>query len=332
MDSPLIDMRFINLHEFGGADQLYIDKMPIPEPKPDEILIRVVAAGVNRPDIVQRQGLYPAPADHSPVLGLEVAGIIKALGADVEHWRVGDEIVALTNGGGYAEFVAVPVGQCLPKPKNISMIEAAALPETLFTVWGNVFMRAQLRAGETFLVHGGASGIGSCAIQLARAFGARVFTTVSSAEKAEACQKLGAEIAIVYPEQDFVEWIKTHTQGRGVDVILDMVGGDYIARNIKTAAPDGRIVNIAFMRGSRVDVNMMPVMLKRLTLTGSTLRSQSNSAKAAIARQLLELVWPKILNAEIAPLIDSVFDFSDVKAAHQRLESGAHIGKIVLCF
>lgn len=328
-------MKFIDLHDFGDTSNLFVAECERPLPKAGELLIRVLAAGVNRPDIIQRQGHYPAPEGASKILGLEVSGTVEAIGPDcddlgVQPWSVGDRVCALTNGGGYAEYVCVPVGQCLPIPENISFIKAAAIPETFFTVWSNLFMRANLSEGETLLVHGGASGIGTAAIMLAKAFAIDVLATAGTAEKAALCEHLGADVAMNYNEQDFVSAAKNFTGNKGVDVILDMVGGDYLQRNIKAAAVEGRIVNIAFMRGSKVEVNMMPVMMKRLTLTGSTLRAQSSQTKAAIARQLYERVWPKLVDGSIAPFIDTVFEWQDVTDAHQLMESGAHSGKIVL--
>lgn len=322
-------MQTITIKNFGSPDVLGVDESPIPTPKSDEVLIRVHAAGINRPDILQRQGLYPAPADASPILGLEVAGEIVEIGKDVTDWKVGDKVCALVNGGGYGEYAVAPAAQCLPTPDNFSFIQAAALPETFFTVWHNLFQRAQLKSGETLLIHGGSSGIGTTAIQLAVAFGVKVFATAGSAEKCSAINSLGA-IAINYREQDFVTEIKTQTQGQGVNVILDMVGGDYIQRNFSAAAKNGRIVNIAFLNGSKTELDLMPVMLKRLTLTGSTLRAQSPQMKATIAQELKQHVWPLLNAQKIKPIIDSVFSFVDVVKAHERMESSQHIGKMVL--
>ena len=322
-------MKFIDFKSPGDASQLFIDEAEIPSPKMDEVLIRVHAAGINRPDILQRQGAYPAPVDASPILGLEVAGEIIRSGANVKRWKQGDKVCALVNGGGYADHVVAPAAQCLPVPQEFSYLQAAALPETFFTVWHNLFQRARLTAGKSLLIHGGASGIGTSAIQLARAFGVQVFATAGSAEKCAAIGALGA-IPINYREQDFVAAIKEHTQGQGVNVILDMVGGDYIQRNFFAAAKDGRIVNIAFLQGSKTQVDFMPLMLKRLTLTGSTLRAQSAQSKAVIARELEEKVWPLLNNKIIEPVIDSVFPLDQVAAAHMRMESNQHIGKIIL--
>lgn len=324
-------MKFIALTNAGGVENLQLQAMEIPEPAADEVLIRVYAAGINRPDIMQRQGLYPPPADASPILGLEVSGEIVACGAEVNDWNVGDKVCALVNGGGYAEYALAPATQCLPIPESFSYVQAAALPETFFTVWHNLFQRAQLKAGEIVLIHGGSSGIGTVAIQLARAFGAKVFATAGSADKCEAIESLGAT-AIHYRDQDFVAVIKEKTQGQGVNVILDMVGGDYIQRNFSAAAKDGRIVNIAFLQGSKTQVDFMPLMLKRLTFTGSTLRAQSAQSKALIANELKQKVWPFLENKTIEPVIDSVFPFAQVAAAHTRMESSEHVGKIILDF
>lgn len=327
-------MRVITLKKFGSADMLQLDESPTPKPRSGEVLIRVRAAGINRPDILQRQGLYPAPADASPILGLEVAGEVAACGEDVFDWQPGDKVCALVNGGGYAEYALAPAAQCLPIPRDFSYIEAAALPETFFTVWSNLWQRAKLKAGESLLIHGGTSGIGITAIQLAIAFGVKVFATAGSAEKCKAIEALGG-VAINYREQDFVEELKHLTQGQGVNVILDMVGDDYIQKNISAAAKEGRIVSIAFLNGSKAHLDLMPLLLKRLTLTGSTLRAQSPQAKAAIAQELKHYVWP-LLNAEkeglpkIKPVIDSVFALADVANAHKRMESSQHIGKIIL--
>ena len=322
-------MKFIATTQAGDASQLIVSEGEIPSPKADEVLIRVYAAGINRPDILQRQGLYPPPIDASPILGLEVAGEIIACGKNVIRWQPGDKVCALVNGGGYAEYAVAPAAQCLPIPDNFTYIQAAALPETFFTVWHNLFQRAGLKANETLLVHGGSSGIGITAIQLARAFGAQVFVTAGSTEKCTAVAALGAT-AINYREQDFVAVVKEKTNGQGVNIILDMVGGDYIQRNISASAKDGRIVNIAFLQGSRVQVDLMPLMLKRLTLTGSTLRAQAAAVKALIASELEEHVWPLLNTKCIEPIIDSVFPFAQVADAHARMESSQHIGKIIL--
>jgi putative PIG3 family NAD(P)H quinone oxidoreductase len=323
-------MRAIHLQGTGAIDCMQVQFLPVPEPKADEVLIRVHAAGVNRPDILQRQGLYPAPPDASPILGLEVAGEVVACGSAVNQWQPGDKVCALVNGGGYAEYAVAPQAQCLPVPKNFSFIEAAALPEIFFTVWHNLWQRAKLTAGETLLIHGGSSGIGTAAIQMAVAKGITVFATAGSAEKCAVCEKLGAAKAINYRAQDFVSAIKNLTQGRGVDVILDMVGGDYIQRNISAAAKEGRIVNIAFLKTSKVEVDFMPMMLKRLTLTGSTLRAQSTIVKATIAVELQHEIWPLLVQGKITPYIAAQFPLVEVVTAHQLMESSEHIGKIIL--
>lgn len=323
-------MRFIDTPEFGAAEVMRLAEMDAPECKAHEVRISVKAAGVNRPDVIQRQGHYPAPPGASPILGLEVAGVIDQVGSAVSQWQPGDEVCALSNGGGYADKVCVPAGQCLPVPEGLSMVEAASLPETHFTVWSNVFQRAALKSGESFLVHGGSSGIGTCAIQLGKAFGARVFATAGSAEKCAQCEALGAEHAINYRTSDFLEDFKERLGKQGVDVILDMVGGDYLQKNISLAARDGRIVNIAYLQGAKAEVNFMPVMLKRLTLTGSTLRPQSDAVKASIAAELREKVWPLYANQTLRPVIAQVFPLAQVVQAHQLMESSQHIGKIML--
>lgn len=324
-------MRVIQVKQPGSPDELMVAEQAAPEPRSDELLIEVAYAGINRPDIIQRQGFYPPPEGASPLLGLEVAGRVLALGDEVQGWQVGDAVCALTNGGGYAEQVSVSAGQCLPVPEGLSLRQAAALPETAFTVWGNVFDRAQLRRDETLLVHAGASGIGSMAIQMAVAMGAKVITTASSAEKCAACVELGAELAIDYTQDDFVEKVMAFTAGRGVDVILDMVGGDYMARNISCAATEGRIVNIAYLRGSIAELNMMPIMLKRLTLTGSTLRPQSSAAKTAIAEKLQRNIWPQVIAGKIKPLLHPVeFTLEQAAEAHHLMEANKVIGNLVL--
>lgn len=323
-------MRYIDLPECGGPEMMQLADGEIPEAGAGEVLIRVAAAGVNRPDLIQRAGFYPPPPGASPVLGLEVAGEVAAVGEGVTRWHVGDRVCALTNGGGYAEFALAPAAQCLPVPDGLTAVEAAALPETFFTVWSNLMHRAQLKPGEVLLVHGGSSGIGTTAIQVAASLGVRVFATAGSADKCAACEKLGAERAINYREQDFVAEVLAATSGRGADVILDMVGGDYVDRNIQCAARDGRIVNIAFLAGAKVEVNMLPVMVKRLTLTGSTLRPQPPEVKAAIARDLEARVWPLIAAGKIRPQIAATFPLAEVAAAHRLMASSNHIGKIVL--
>lgn len=323
-------MKYIDTPNFGAPDVMQVAEGERPGIQENEVLVKVAAAGVNRPDVIQRQGNYPAPKDASPILGLEVAGEVVEVGSVVTTLKQGDKICALTNGGGYAEYVNVPESQCLPVPEGYSMVEAAALPETFFTVWSNVFDRGQLKAGETFLIHGGTSGIGTTAIQLAKAMGAKVYATAGSDEKAKACEALGAELAVNYKEQDFLPTIKDHNDDKGIDVILDMVGGEYIQKNLFLAAIEGRIINIAYLQGPINKVNFLPVMLKRLTLTGSTLRPQSLDAKAAIAQQLKEKVWPLLENKTIKPVIAKTFALEDVVEAHTLMESNAHIGKIIL--
>ncbi|MGD8176998.1 NAD(P)H-quinone oxidoreductase [Marinimicrobium sp. ARAG 43.8] len=327
MDS---NMRFIHCEGPGGPKVMMLCEAAKPAPGPDEVLIRVAACGVNRPDVLQRRGLYPPPDDASPVLGLEVSGTVVHVGENVERWRQGDEICALVNGGGYADHVVAPARQCLPVPKGMDLVDAAALPETLFTVWHNLWQRARLQPGETLLVHGGASGIGTTAIQLAKALDHTVIVTAGSREKCDACRKLGADRAIHYRDEEFVEEVKAFTDGRGADVILDMVGGDYIQRNLKAAAPEGRIVNIAYLQSSEAKVDFTPLLLKRLTLTGSTLRAQSADTKAAIARELEQRVWPLIALGRIRPLINHRFSLVEAPQAHELMESNQLIGKILL--
>ena len=323
-------MTAIEIREPGPPDVLDPTQRPVPEPGEGEVLIEVAAAGVNRPDVLQRQGHYAPPPGVTDIPGLEVAGRIVAVGSDVSEWRVGDEVCALVAGGGYAAYCVAPAGQCLPLPRGYSMVQGAVLPETFFTVWSNVFDRAGLRSGETFLVHGGSSGIGTTAIQLAKAFGARVFATAGSAEKCKACEELGAERAINYREEDFVAVLKDLTGGKGVDVVLDMVGGDYIARDIQAMALEGRHVSIAFLQSPKVTLNLFPMMLKRLTLTGSTLRARPAADKAAIAARLKEQVWPRLEEGSIRPLVHRTFPLAEAAASHALMESSAHIGKIAL--
>jgi putative PIG3 family NAD(P)H quinone oxidoreductase len=322
-------MTAIEIREPGGPEVLVPASRPVPSAGPGEVLIKVAAAGVNRPDVLQRKGGYPPPPGASDIPGLELAGQVVALGEGAERWTLGDRVTALVAGGGYAEYCSAPAAQCLPIPEGLDLAEAAALPETFFTVWSNVFDRGGLQAGESFLVHGGSSGIGTTAIQLARAFGSRVFATAGSAGKCRACEELGAERAINYREEDFVEVVKAATDG-GVDVILDMVGGDYIPRDIKALAPDGRLVFIAFLGGSTAEVNFLPMMIKRLTLTGSTLRIRPIGFKAAIAQQLETKVWPLIAQGQIRPVMHQRFPLAEAAQAHGLMESSTHIGKIVL--
>lgn len=323
-------MKAIEIREPGGPDVLQITERPDPAAGARQILIKVKAAGVNRPDVIQRMGLYPPPPGASDIPGLEVAGTVEALGEGTTGFEVGDKICALVPGGGYADLCAAPVETCLPVPEGFSYVQAAALPETYFTVWSNVFDRAGLSAGEVILIHGGSSGIGSTAIQLARAFGATVITTVGSAEKAGFCSALGADLAINYREEDFETRVADYTGGAGVNVVLDMVGGDYIAKNIACLAPDGRHVSIAFLNGPNVELNMLPVMLKRLTLTGSTLRPRDNIFKGAIASSLKKNVWPLLEKGAVKPVIDTVLPLEKAGAGHALMESSRHMGKIIL--
>lgn len=320
-------MRAIEITEAGGPEVLQLCERPIPEPAYGQVVLKVAYAGVNRPDALQRAGLYAPPPTASDLPGLEASGEVVAVGPGVQGLAIGNTVCALLPGGGYAEYAATPAAHCLPVPDRLGLREAACLPETFFTVWSNVFTRGGLTAGERFLVHGGSSGIGTTAIQLARAFGARVFATAGSAEKCEACEELGAERAINYREEDFVEILKAEG---GADVILDMVGGDYIPRNLKALAEDGRLVQIAFLGGPKVEVNFTTLMTRRLTMTGSTLRPQSDLAKARIAQDLREAVWPLLSSGRVAPVMDQEFDLSDAARAHARMESSGHIGKIVL--
>jgi putative PIG3 family NAD(P)H quinone oxidoreductase len=331
MTGPLPQsMRFIDMAGPGGPEVLALATGPVPQPGPGEVLIRVAAAGVNRPDVLQRTGSYPPPPGASPVLGLEVAGTIAALGPGVTEWRQGDTVCALVPGGGYAEYCVTPAPQCLPVPHGLSLIEAAVLPETFFTVWSNVFDRGRLKPGESFLVHGGSSGIGTTAIQLARAFGARVFATAGSPEKCAVCRELGAERAIDYRQEDFAAAIKEATQGRGVNVILDMVGGPYIEKNLRSLAVEGRLVQIAFLQGSKVTLDLVHLMMRRQTITGSTLRPRPVADKAAIAQALREKVWPLIEKKQVRPIVDRSFPLAEAAEAHRLMESSAHIGKILL--
>ena len=324
-------MRVVEIAEPGGPEVLRPSTRPVPTPQAGEILIRVHAAGVNRPDALQRAGAYAPPPGASDLPGLEAAGEVVAVGpGGGSRWRPGDRVCALLPGGGYAEYALTHRDHALPVPGDLSMIEAAALCETFFTVWHNVFERGRLVAGESFLVHGGSSGIGTTAIQLAAARGARVFATAGSPEKCAACEALGAERAIDYRAADFVSVTQEATGGRGVDVILDMVGGDYLARDVRALAPDGRLVMIAFLGGPKAELNFAQVMTKRLTITGSTLRPRSVEAKARMAAALESEVWPLLASGRIAPVMDRTFPLEDAAGAHARMESSAHIGKIVL--
>ena len=320
-------MNAIEITAPGGPEVLQSCTRPRPVPNADQVIIQVAYAGVNRPDALQRAGLYNPPAGASDLPGLEASGTVVEIGENVSDLAVGDRVCALLPGGGYAEYVATPAAHCLPIPTGLSMKQAACLPETFFTVWSNVFMRGGLQAGERILIHGGSSGIGTTAIQLANAFGARVFVTAGSDEKCQACTDLGAERAINYRDEDFVDVMRAVG---GADVILDMVGGPYIPRNLKGLADDGRLVQIAFLQGPKTEVNFVQLMTRRLTFTGSTLRPQSDLAKAKIAQQLRNVVWPLLSQGKIAPVIDSTFNMAEAAAAHSRMESSAHIGKIVL--
>jgi putative PIG3 family NAD(P)H quinone oxidoreductase len=324
------EMTAIEITAPGPPDVLRPTRRPVPSPGPGEVLIKVKAAGVNRPDLMQRQGLYAPPPGASDIPGMEVAGDVVAVGSGVGDWRVGDEVCALLSGGGYAEFCAAPAPQCLPVPKGLDAIQAAALPETVFTVWTNVFDRGRLHAGETLLVHGGSSGIGTIAIQMGRAFGARVFATAGSPEKCAACERLGAERAVDYKKEDFVAVLREATAGRGVDVVLDIVGGDYVPRNVELLAVEGRLVQIALQQGPKVELDLRPVLQRRLTLTGSTLRPRTVEQKGAIARSLEMDVWPFIEAGRIRPVIHATVPLAEAALAHHVLETGAHIGKVVL--
>lgn len=323
-------MRCIDMTGTGGPEVLSVAKGPVPVPGEGQVLIRVSAVGVNRPDVLQRSGSYPPPPGASPVLGLEVSGTIALRGAGAGRWKEGDEICALVPGGGYAEYCVAPEAQCLPVPRGLGLIEAAGLPETFFTVWSNVFDRGRLASGEIFLVHGGTSGIGTTAIQLARAFGAHVFATAGTPEKCAVCVELGAERAIDYRREDFVAVVKEATGGRGVDVILDMVGGPYVEKNLRSLAVEGRLVQIAFLQGSKVSLDLVHLMMRRQTITGSTLRPRSVADKAAIARALEEKAWPLIEAGKVRPVIDRTFPLAEAAEAHRLMESSRHVGKILL--
>lgn len=320
------EMKVVEITRPGEADVLQPARRPLPAPGAGQILIRVAYAGVNRPDVLQRQGNYAPPPGASDLPGLECAGHVAAVGAGVTRWQVGDAVCALLPGGGYAEYALTPAEHALPVPEGLSLAEAACLPETCFTVWSNIVMRGGLQAGERFLVHGGSSGIGTTAIQIARALGARVWATAGSDKKCAACAQLGAT-AINYREQDFVEALRAEG---GADLILDMVGGDYVSRNIRAMADDGRLVFIAFLGGPKVTLNLAPVMMRRLTITGSTLRPQSDLAKARIAEELRAHVWPMIAAGKLRPVMDTEFALEEAAAAHAHMEAGDHIGKIVL--
>ena len=323
-------MKFID-HGTGGApDCMHVKDGPLPQLKAGEVLIEVAYAGVNRPDVAQRSGSYPPPPGASPYMGLEVAGKVVAKSDDVTQWNIGDSVCALTPGGGYAEYCAAPASNCLPVPKGISMLEAAALPENYFTVWTNVFERGALKAGETILVHGGSSGIGITAIALAKTFGAMVYTTVGNADKIAAVIKLGADAAINYREQDWAKEVWELSGKKGVNVILDMVGAAYTEKNLKSLALDGRLVQIAFLQGSKCELDMTPIMVKRLTFTGSTLRPRTVEQKAAIAQALLKNVWPLIEAKKVGTIIHATFNLDEVQKAHEMMQASTHIGKIML--
>src|SRR5215831_14320074 len=330
MTSIPATMTAIGITSPGGPEMLTPQERPMPQPGEGEILVKVAAAGVNRPDVAQRKGLYPPPPGVTDIPGLEIAGVVAVGAPGGQRWKPGDQVTALVSGGGYAQYCVAHETHALPIPSGLAAREAAAIPETFFTVWHNVFERGGLKAGETLLVHGGSSGIGTAAIQLAKAFGARVFVTAGSAEKCKACRRLGADLAIDYKTEDFVAAVKQATDGKGAEVILDMVGGDYIERNYEAAAVEGRVVQIAFQGSAKATVNYMRLMLKRLHHTGSTLRARANADKTAIARAIETEVWPLVAAGKIRPVIDRTFPLAEAAAAHARMESGQHIGKIVL--
>jgi NADPH2:quinone reductase len=331
MTHPLpATMTAIAIDGKGGPDVLMPREMPVPKPAVGQVLVAVAAAGVNRPDVQQRMGAYPPPPGHSPLPGLEIAGVVVAVGEGVRRWKIGDKVCALVNGGGYAPYCIAEDVQALPVPAGLSMIEAAGLPETIFTVWNNVFERGRLGPGEWLLVHGGTSGIGTCAIQMAKGFGARVIATAGSADKVAACLSLGADAAIDYKAQDFVKEVRAATGGAGANVILDMVGGDYTERNIVAAAEDGRIVQIAALGGAEARINVARLMMKRVTLTGSTLRPRTRAVKAGFAREIEQRVWPLVEAGRLKVVIDSTFPLAKASDAHRRMETSQHIGKIVL--
>ena len=324
------EMKAIEIAAPGGPEQLRLATRPVPHPAADQVLVRVAAAGVNRPDVMQRQGRYPAPPGASDIPGLEIAGEIVALGSEVADHHIGDTVTALLPGGGYAEYAVAAASLCLPIPRGLDMIQAAALPETFFTVWTNVFERGRCRASDVVLVHGGTSGIGTTAIQLATVLGARVYATAGSDEKARACERLGAVRGINYRTEDFVEIVRHGTEGRGADIILDMVGGNYLDRNLQAAAVEGRLVIIAMLGGSRAELKLNHIVSKRLTVTGSTLRARSVAEKAALADAVGRKVWPLIADGRVRPVIHATFPLAEAAAAHTVMESSNHIGKIVL--
>ncbi|MGY6277473.1 NAD(P)H-quinone oxidoreductase [Methylomonas sp. MgM2] len=323
-------MRAIEIVPDTARNELQVAELPIPQPSGHQVLIRVAAAGVNRPDLLQRQGLYPAPPGAPPIMGLEVAGTVAETGDQAGHFKAGDRVCALVTGGGYAEYCLASSACCLPIPDGLDFVQAAALPETYFTVWSNAFERGRLSEGESLLVHGGGSGIGTTAIQLAKALGNKVYVTAGSDDKCRRCLELGADAAISYRQQDFVEKIKELTGGKGVDVVLDMIGGDYFPRNLKSLATEGRLVQIAIQNGAKSEINLWAVMAKRLTITGSTLRARDDTFKGRIAGQLRQKVWPLLETGAVKPVIDSVFPLTDAEQAHARMASNQHFGKIIL--
>ncbi|MEA3151405.1 MAG: NADPH:quinone reductase [Gammaproteobacteria bacterium] len=323
-------MKVVEIAAPGGPEQLRLATRPVPQPAADEVLVRVAAAGINRPDVMQRQGRYPPPAGASDIPGMEIAGAVVALGANVTSLSIGDEIAALLPGGGYAEYAVASVPLCLPIPDGLTLQQAAALPETFFTVWTNVFERGRCKAGDNVLIHGGTSGIGTTAIQLAAVWGARVFATAGTDEKARVCEQLGAERGINYRTEDFVEVVRRATSGKGADIILDMVGGSYLDRNLQVAAVEGRLVVISMLGGSRAELKLNHIVTKRLTLTGSTLRSRTVAEKGAVAEAVRKNVWPLLAQGRVRPIIHASFPMADASAAHELMESSSHIGKIIL--
>ena len=323
-------MKAITLPAFGGPEALVLTDVDTPEPRAGEVLVRVAAAGVNRADLLQRQGRYSPPPGESDLPGLEVSGTVEALGEGVSEWSVGDEVCALLTGGGYAEYVRVPAGQLLPAPDGVSLVEAAALPEVVCTVWSNVFLTANLQPGETLLVHGGSSGIGTMAIQLARSVGARVAVTAGSAAKLEACRELGAEVLVNYREEDFVERLRSATDGHGADVILDNMGAKYLSRNVSALATSGRLVIIGMQGGTKGELDIAALMAKRAAVIGTTLRARPGAEKATIVAAVREHVWPLVASGRVRPIVQSTHPLADAAAAHRELEAGAHIGKVLL--
>lgn len=323
-------MAICEISEFGNPDVLKTNRRPIPSPATGEVLIKVAAAGVNHPDVMQRKGLYPAPPGASDIPGLEISGTVVALGKGVEYLTEGENVCALVSGGGYAEYCLATADLCLPIPQNMTTVQAAAIPETFFTVWSNLFDRGHIVAGETLLVHGGSSGIGTAAIQLAKAVGAKVIITAGTDEKCRFCKVLGADAAINYKNKDFVEEIKLITNGKGVNLILDIVGGDYFSKNLKCLTDEGRLIQIAIQNGPKSEINLLPIMFKRLTITGSTLRARSVNFKAEIAKKIREHVWPLLASGQVKPVIHKTFPLAEASKAHELMESSQHIGKIIL--